>query len=296
MYVATFLCNPLEPILNDDIISKYFTILGGDALVWLNSGIAADVKIPAMPTEFKKVWKELQTRNIDLVVQIERERRKKILIADLDSTIIKQESLDELADEADCGSQIREITRMAMGGDLEFEESLRRRVKYLAGVPKDTINKVIDQRICLAAGAKTLISTLKRYGVYTALVSGGFTHFSSKIASELGFDEYHANELILKNKKLTGAVKHPILDETAKVRIMIALSKKFDLPLDRFIAVGDGANDIGMLQLAGSGIAMHAKEIVQSKSKIIINHADLSGLLYLQGYHSADFIDYKSVI
>ncbi len=291
MYVATFLCDPLEPILSDKLISKYYTQLGGKALVWLNGGIAADVKIPAMPIELKKIWSELQTKKIDLVVQREKNRKKKILIADLDSTVIKQESLDELADEVGFGNQVRQITKEAMEGDLEFEEALRRRVEYLKGVSVDTIKKVIDERIFLSAGAKTLISTLKKHNVYTALISGGFTHFSSEIASKLGFDEYHSNELIHKNKKLTGTVKHPILGKDGKVGIMRALSKKFKLSTDQFIAVGDGANDIGMLQLAGSGIAIHAKKIVQSKAKIVINYSDLSALLYLQGYHSASFTD-----
>ena len=291
MYVATFLCDPLEPILIDELISKYYTNFGGKAVIWLNGGIAADVKIPAIPTDLREIWSELQTKKIDLVVQRERNRKKKVLIADMDSTIIEQESLDELADEAGFGNQIRKITEDAMKGDLEFDEALRRRVKYLKGVSIDTINRVIDERIWLSAGARTLISTLKKHNVYTALISGGFTHFSSKIASKLGFDEHHANRFIHMNKKLTGAVKDPILGRDSKVNIMRALSKKFALPTDSFIAVGDGANDIGMLQLAGSGVAMHAKKIVQSKSKIIINHSDLSALLYLQGYQSDDFID-----
>ena len=131
MYVATFLCDPLEPILIDELISKYYTNFGGKAVIWLNGGIAADVKIPAIPTDLKEIWSELQTKKIDLVVQRERNREKKVLIADMDSTIIKQESLNELADEAGFGNQIRKITEDAMKGDLEFDEALRRRVKYL---------------------------------------------------------------------------------------------------------------------------------------------------------------------
>ena len=150
---------------------------------------------------------------------------------------------------------------------------------------------MIKNRITLSPGARTLVSTMKKNNVYTALISGGFTHFTSKIAQELGFNESIANQFQIKNEKLTGMVEPPILDKDAKVDFTQSLTKRFGLsPMD-VIAVGDGANDIGMLELVGSGVAMHAKKIVQSKAKIIVNHSDLSALLYIQGYNFNEFIN-----
>lgn len=178
-----------------------------------------------------------------------------------------------------------------MEGKLEFEDALNRRVEYLKGTPISTINKVMINRITLSAGARTLISTMRKNNVYTALISGGFTHFTTKIAQELGFNESKANQFEIRNQKLTGIVSPPIVGKDAKVDFIRTLTKKFGLSSIDVIAVGDGANDIGMLELAGSGIAMHAKEIVQSKAKTIINHSDLSALLYIQGYNFNEFIN-----
>ena len=289
MYVITLMCNPSDPILTNDLISKYSKTFGGISLTWLNYGIAADIKIPVIPSEFKNYWLELQASKIDVVVQKEKYRRKKLLVADMDSTIIEQESLDELADEVGCGKKISQITKQAMEGKLEFEQALSRRVGYLKGTPLSTINKVLINRITLSPGARTLISTMRKNNVYTALISGGFTHFTNKISQELGFNESKANQFEIRNEKLTGVVKPPILGKDAKVDFIRTLTKKFGLSSIDVIAVGDGANDIGMLELAGSGIAMHAKEIVQSEAKIIINHSDLSALLYIQGYNFNEF-------
>ena len=289
MYVITFMCNPSTPILTNDLVSKYSKTFGGISLTWLNDGIAADIKIPEIPNEFKNYWLELQASKIDMVVQKEKYRRKKLLVADMDSTIIEQESLDELADEVGCGKKISQITKQAMEGKLEFEQALTLRVGYLKGAPINIINKVMMNRITLSPGARTLISTMRKNNVYTALISGGFTHFTSKIALELGFNESMANEFEIKSERLTGMVENPILGKEAKVNFIRNLARKFGLSTIDVIAVGDGANDIGMLELAGSGVAMHAKEIVQSKANIIINHSDLSALLYMQGYHSNDF-------
>ena len=162
-----------------------------------------------------------------------------------------------------------------MEGKLEFEQALTLRVGYLKGTPISTINRVMISRITLSPGARTLISTMRKNNVYTALISGGFTHFTTKIAQELGFNESKANQFEIINQKLTGIVSHPIVGKDAKVDFIRTLTKKFGLSSIDVIAVGDGANDIGMLELAGSGIAMHAKEIVQSKVKTIINHLSL---------------------
>lgn len=291
MYVITLMCNPSKPILTNDLVSKYCQTFEGISFTWLNDGIAADITVPEIPNEFKKYWLELQASKIDMVIQKEKYRKKRLLVADMDSTIIEQESLDELAYEAGCGKKISEITKQAMEGNLEFEDALNRRVEYLKGTPISTIKKVMKNRITLSPGARTLISTMRKNNVYTALISGGFTHFTTKISQELGFNESKANQFEIRNEKLTGVVKPPILGKEAKVDLIRTLTKKFGLSSIDVIAVGDGANDIGMLELAGSGIAMHAKGIVQSKAKIIINHSDLSALLYIQGYNFNEFIN-----
>ena len=285
------MCNPSNPILTNDLISKYCKAFDGISVTWLNVGIAADITISEIPNEFKKYWLDLQASKIDMVIQKEKYRKKKLLVADMDSTIIEQESLDELADEVGCGKEISQITKQAMEGKLEFEKALTLRVGYLKGTPISTINKVLINRITLSPGARTLISTMRKNNVYSALISGGFTHFTTKIAQELGFNESKGNQFEIRNEKLTGVVKPPILGKESKVDFIRTLTEKIGISSIDVIAVGDGANDIGMLELAGSGIAMHAKEIVQSKAKTIINHSDLSALLYIQGYNFNEFIN-----
>jgi phosphoserine phosphatase len=290
MYVVTFLCNPLFPKLTNALISKYLISLGGDRVTWLKGGVAAEFNIPEIPSDYKKYWFELQELQIDIVFHPGKLRKKKILVADMDSTIIEQECLDELADEVGYGTEIKEITKQAMEGHLEFECALKKRVELLKDTSEKTIDDVLRNRITISAGARTLISTMRRNNSYTALVSGGFSQFSSKIAHKLGFHENRANHLEIKNNKLTGNVKHPILGKEAKVEVIKSLTKHFCLTPNDVIAVGDGANDIGMLEFAGTGVAMHAKKIVQDEANIVINYCDLSALLYLQGYDHKNFI------
>ena len=290
MYAITFLCNPLLPKLDEALITPYIEALKGDSITWLGDGVAAEIYVKTRPRNIKKIWMELQKLKIDIVFQQNHMRKKKLLVADMDSTIINQECLDELADEAGYGEEIKKITRKAMDGDLHFEAALLERVKYLKGIPEKTIDQVLKNRIHLAAGAKTLISTMKKNESYTALVSGGFTHFTSKIAKDLGFHENVANQLEIKNCQLTGNVKLPILGKDAKVTVLKSLINRLNLSLSDTISVGDGANDIGMLRLAGLGVALHAKNIVQAEADIIINHCDLTSLLYIQGYHQDEFL------
>jgi len=217
-------------------------------------------------------------------------RKKKLLIADMDSTIIDQECLDELATEVGFEKEVKQITRAAMKGEINFEAALRDRVSYLKGTSTSTITNVLNNRISIASGAQTLLATLKKNNVYSALISGGFTHFTSHIAAELGFDKHMGNQLEITDSKLTGSVKEPILGKEAKVELLESLSKSLKVSHRDIISVGDGANDIGMLNLSGLGVALHAKPIVQSEISTIINHCDLTALLYLQGYHFDDFI------
>ena len=227
---------------------------------------------------------------IDIAVQEQDKRRKKLLVADMDSTMIGQECIDELAEEAGLREHIATITRRAMNGEIAFEPALKERVALLKGLPLDIIDRVIKNRITLTAGGKELITTMRKNGAYTALVSGGFTIFTGKIAAMLGFNEHHANELKVVDNQLSGFVAEPILGKQAKLDKLEDLCKQLGISPDEAMAVGDGANDLAMLQRAGSGVALHAKPIVAEAASIRIDYGDLTALLYLQGYRKHDFV------
>jgi phosphoserine phosphatase len=204
--------------------------------------------------------------------------------------MIGQECIDELAAEVGLKDKVAAITARAMNGEIAFEPALRERVALLKGLPISVVDEVIAKRITLTPGGMELIATMKAKGYYTALVSGGFTVFTSRIAATLGFDENRANILLEENGHLTGFVAEPILGKQAKVDALEDISKKLGISPDEAMAVGDGANDLGMLHLAGAGVALHAKPAVAAEAKIEINHADLSALLYIQGYRKTDFV------
>ncbi|MEO1307533.1 MAG: phosphoserine phosphatase SerB, partial [Pseudomonadota bacterium] len=215
---------------------------------------------------------------------------KRLLLADMDSTMIGQECIDELAGEAGVGEQVANITARAMNGELNFESALRERVGLLKGLEEAVIERVLAERIVLAPGATTLIATMRAKGCYTALVSGGFTAFTSAIAGRLGMDENRANSLLAEGGVLTGDVRHPILGADAKVEALQDLRAKLDVSSTDIVALGDGANDLPMLKQAGMGVAVHAKPAVQAQHDTVINHADLTALLYLQGISRTDFV------
>jgi phosphoserine phosphatase len=289
MFVATLIANPENKNLNAAIASEAMTALKGTEFSWLAGGIAADVPLETMPDDLEKIWKNLQSKQIDLVVQPVAGRRKKILLADMDSTMIQQECIDELAAEAGVGERVVEITARAMNGELDFDEALNERVGLLAGLDVDVIQQVLDTRITLMPGGAELLATMRANGAYAALVSGGFTDFTSAIAGKLGFDENRANTLLQKDGKLTGRVGMPILGRQAKVDALMDIITRMNLLPADVIAVGDGANDLGMLHLAGSGVALHAKPVVAAECSLRLNFADLTGLLYIQGYSIDDF-------
>ena len=289
MLIVTLLTHPLRPVLDRTTVESLRNAWGGGDAVWLDPGVAAEFAVEAMPDTRWDVWQSLQGMGIDLIVQPAIGRRKRLLIADMDSTMIEQECIDELADEAGVGAHVAGITARAMNGELDFEDALRERVGLLKGLPEAVIGQVIRDRITLMSGGPVLLATMKAHGAYAALVSGGFTAFTSAIAATLGFDENRANTLIIENGVLNGRVADPILGRAAKVQALQEISTRLGITPAEAIAVGDGANDLGMLGLAGAGVALHAKPSVQAECDIRINHGDLTALLYLQGYAREEF-------
>ncbi|NJM29669.1 MAG: phosphoserine phosphatase SerB [Rhizobiales bacterium] len=260
---------------------------GAEPPHWLSPGDAAEVPVFPQMSEFLI---DLRAHAIDAAVVSIHNRRKRILIADMDSTMIKQECIDELGVVAGVGDQIKGITARAMRGELDFDAALRERVRLLKGLDVSAIEKIITERIGLMPGGKSLIATMRMNGAYTALVSGGFRQFTSRIGAILGFDENQANELMTKDGKLTGGVGNPILGQAAKVEALKRIAAARGLDTQDAIAVGDGANDVDMLIEAGLGVALHAKPHVQESSLIRINHGDLTALLYMQGYRREQFV------
>lgn len=261
---------------------------GGDA-VWLSPLTAAEFPMDSMPDNRWDVWSDLQRLGVDLIVQQGAGRRKKMLLADMDSTMIQQECIDELADEAGVGARVAAITAAAMNGELDFDGALRERVGLLKGLPESVIADVLEKRITLMPGGAELLATMKAHGAYAALVSGGFTAFTGAIAAKLGFDENRANTLLGKDGFLTGEVGMPILGKQAKVDALEEITARLGLSECDVLAVGDGANDLGMLKRAGTGVALHAKPSVAAECDVRVNFGDLTALLYLQGYSQDEF-------
>jgi len=290
MFTATLLSNPSNPVVGPAVVDSLRNAWGGGDAVWLAPDVAAEFQVETVPANRWDVWADLQEMGVDLVVQPTVGRRKMMLLADMDSTMIQQECIDELAAQAGIGERVAKITARAMNGELDFEESLRERVGLLKGLDSAIIETVLTERITLMPGGKRLLATTKASGAYAALVSGGFTAFTELVAKKLGFDEHRANTLIIKDGKLTGEVEQPILGRDAKVSALQEITARLGLTADQVMAVGDGANDLGMLELAGAGVALHAKPSVSAQCDIRINHGDLTALLYIQGYSADEFV------
>lgn len=288
MFVTTLISRPgaLDPALVDSLRSAW----GGGAAVWLSPDEAAEFGMAEIPGNRWDVWADLQAGGVDLVVQPAAGRAKKMLLADMDSTMIQQECIDELADEAGVGAHVREITARAMNGELDFEGALTERVALLKGLPETVIGRVLEQRITLMPGGRALVATMRAQGAYAALVSGGFTAFTARVAGLLGFDENRANTLLVDGGVLSGLVAQPILGRAAKIQALEEITTRLGLREADVIAVGDGANDLGMLGRAGTGVALHAKPSVAAQCDVRINHGDLTALLYLQGYAKDQFV------
>ena len=289
MHVVTLLTNPETPVLERVTVESLRNAWGGGAARWLDPGVAAEFDLDHVPENRWQVWEGLQALRVDMAVQNAEGRRKRLLIADMDSTMIRQECIDELADEAGVGAHVARITARAMNGELDFEGALRERVGLLKGLPEAVIARVLRDRITLMPGGRVLLATMKASGAHAALVSGGFTAFTSAVAGLLGFDENRANTLHIADGQLTGTVAEPILGKEAKLQALQEITARLRITPTDAIAVGDGANDLPMLLAAGTGVALHAKPRVQAECDIRVNHGDLTALLYLQGYSRDEF-------
>ena len=260
---------------------------------WLDDGIAADIAFTPNDEDDKTIAErlraELAGRPIDVVVQPLAFRRKRLFVADMDSTMIGQECIDEFADYAGLKAHVAAITERAMRGEIAFEPALRERVALLQGLPVAVVDEVIAKRITLTPGARTFVATMRQNGAHTCLVSGGFTLFTARIAAMIGFDEHRGNTLIVEDGKLTGKVAVPILGGEAKLATLIALRDRLGLSAADTLAAGDGANDLAMIEAAGLGVAYHAKPMVAAAAHARIDHGNLTALLYLQGYARAEF-------
>ncbi|MEM8803554.1 MAG: phosphoserine phosphatase SerB [Pseudomonadota bacterium] len=255
--------------------------------VWLSPDEAAEFPVANVPPNLNDVRSGLVDMAVDVNCIPEQNRRKTLLIADMDSTMIEQECIDELAAEAGVGDRVADITARAMNGALDFEAAIIERVGLLKGLPIEIISKVLDTRINFAKGGDILVRTMRANGAYAALVSGGFLQFTNVVGKKLGFDETRANALIEADGKLTGEVGRPILGRDAKVEALHQLA----LDPATAIAVGDGANDLGMIEAAGMGVALHAKPVVAEAAPLRIDHGDLTALLFLQGYSRDEFLE-----
>ena len=290
--VATLVSHPAQRLLTPTLANMAFEAVGASALRWLSHDVACDLSLPEdlARAEAEQLLRDaLGSEPVDIVVQQEAGRKKAILIADMDSTMIDQECIDELADEVGLKAHVAAITARAMRGEIAFEPALRERVALLKNLDLAVIDRIVANRITLASGARALVQTMRAHGAYSALVSGGFDVFTSRIAEKLGFHENRANRLIDADGRLAGEVAEPILGRVAKADALTEISARLGLTPADAIAVGDGANDLDMIRLAGTGVALHAKPAVAAEAKARIDHADLTALLYLQGYSRDEF-------
>lgn len=289
MSVLCLIANPADPELTPQLANAVLHEIGG-TLNWLTYAIACEIIDPKSTDPLAAARAVLAGRAVDAALLPAEGRRKKLLIADMDSTMIEEECIDELADALGYKAEISAITARAMNGELDFEAALDTRVGLLKGLQLKVIDEVRRERIHFAPGGRALVQTMKAHGAYTALISGGFTVFANPIGKRIGFDEVVANQLLFENDKLIGTVAKPIVDKNRKVARLGELIAELDLKPKQTLAVGDGANDLPMLKAAGMGVALHAKPVVAAEASVRIDHGDLTALLYLQGYADEDFV------
>jgi len=263
------------------------------ATKWLAQEIAAELPLPDGSQADVREWQDIAAalignRRVDHAIIPAENRRKRLLIADMDSTIIGQECLDEIAEAAGLKSEVAAITERAMRGELDFAAALRERIGLIRGLPEPALKQVLTDRITLNPGARELVGTMRAHGAFTMLISGGFTYFTEAIAARAGFDAQQANRLLFEDGKLIGPAE-PILGRETKRDTLLTVAQERGISMGETMAVGDGANDLDMLRLAGLGVAYHAKPVVAAEADVRISYCDLTALLYIQGYDQAAF-------
>lgn len=289
MPVLCLIANPADPALDYQLVAAIHHETGGE-INWLHQKIAVEIHEPKAGDAIAIARDKIGTRAIDAGLVASEHRKKGVLVADMDSTMIEQECIDELADAVGVKAEVARITERAMNGELDFEQALRHRVSLIKGLERKVIEEIRRERITLAPGGRALVQTMKAFGAYTSLVSGGFTFFADYIAKRIGFQEAVANVLEFDGERLTGTVASPIVDKTTKLTRLRQLAEERGLPLSATLAVGDGANDLDMIKAAGLGVALHAKPHVAAEAQVRIDHGDLTALLYLQGYEEEDIV------
>ena len=287
-YVLTLVAPREAAALFDGLTARVRAAVQAGPPDVLSPGEAADLPLPAEPDP-AVLHAALGGAPVDAIVTGVAERRKRLLVADMDSTIVTGETLDELADFAGIRQRIAAITARAMNGELDFKSALRERVSMLAGLPVDALEKTW-QRVRLTPGARELVATMRAHGALTALVSGGFSFFTARVAGQCGFDLHRSNTLLDDGTALTGRVAEPILDRDTKRSMLTSLAAERGLPASATLAVGDGANDLDMLRAAGLGVAFRAKPVVAATAQARVDHADLRALLFAQGYRASEII------
>lgn len=276
------------PPLDRALVERVRAATGDGAPDVLADGEAVDIPLAGMP-DMDAIGALLAGARIDAIATRLGARRKRLLVADMDSTIVTTETLDELADFAGLKAQIAAITRRSMEGEIDFADALRERVAMLRGLSLDALEKTWE-RVRLTAGARELVATMRAHGAITALVSGGLTFFTARVAALAGFDAHFANTLLDDGTALTGSVAEPILDRDAKLNTLRAFAAEHGLDASETLAVGDGANDLAMLSAAGLGVAFHAKPVLAAAARARVDHGSLRALLFAQGYRAAEFV------
>ncbi|MGI4745352.1 MAG: phosphoserine phosphatase SerB [Janthinobacterium lividum] len=290
-YTLTLVAQREAGLLTSAMVEQARELVSGQPALVLSEGEAVDIPCPA-PVPGQPSLDAIRTsfmgQAVDVLLTRSRGRRKGLLVADMDSTIVSSETLDELAIRAGVGEEVAAITRQSMNGEIDFASALRERVKLLKKLSVTALEQTWAETK-LTPGARTLVATMRAHNATTALVSGGFTWFSERVAAACGFDIHHANQLGIQNGRLTGSVAEPILGREAKLESLRSLAGSRGLRLAATLAVGDGANDLDMLREAGVGVAFHAKPVVTDAIANRVDHADLRALLFAQGYRAADF-------
>ncbi|ACB26497.1 phosphoserine phosphatase SerB [Methylobacterium radiotolerans] len=296
MLVAILIANPDRPSITDAVLAETRAVLRTEHQPRILHGeVAAELLVPGEPAAAASLTDRLRTalagEPIDLaVLPADAHRRKRLFLADMDSTMIEQECIDELAGTLGLKDRVAAITERAMRGEIAFEPALRERVALLKDIPVGAVDGLIAEHLTLTPGGRTLVRTMRAHGAHTCLVSGGFTLFTGPIAAMIGFDEHRSNVLGVADGRLTGRVEDPIVGKAEKRATLIALRGDLGLGAAETLAVGDGANDLDMLGEAGLGVAFRAKPAVAAAARVRVEHGDLTALLYLQGYAAAEFV------